>query len=273
MTMPLLHFAHGNSFPAGTYRQFCDHLRPSFDVRALDMHGHNPAFPVADGWHALVAELIDQLEHYPEPAILVGHSLGGMLSLMAARERPDLARCVVMLDSPVVAGWRAWLWWAVKSYGLAGRLSPARYAERRRTVWPDVQSALDHLGSKEVFAAWAPGVLADYIEHGLKPHPQGVELRFSREIESAVYSSLPHHMGSVARAPFPVPVGFIAGTRSAELKQAGLAATRRLVGPNFAEIDGGHLFPMESPEQAARLTREMLATLLGQGQGAAGRAA
>ena len=40
MTKPLLHFAHGNSFPAGVYRQFLDGLRDDFDIHAIDMFGH-----------------------------------------------------------------------------------------------------------------------------------------------------------------------------------------------------------------------------------------
>jgi pimeloyl-ACP methyl ester carboxylesterase len=264
MTKSLLHFTHGNSYPAGTYRRFFDHLREDFDVRALDMHGHDPAYPVSDGWPALVDELIEQLAGYPGPAILVGHSLGGMLSLMAGRRRPDLVRCVVMLDSPVVAGWRAWLWRLAKLKGWGDRFSPARLSERRRNVWPDVEAAHQHFSAKPMFAAWAPGVLGDYLEHGLIPHPEGTQLRFQRDVETAIYRSLPHHMGGVARAPFPVPVGFIGGTRSVELGQAGVGATRRLVGRHFAMIEGSHLFPLESPQAAARLTREMIAALLAQ---------
>jgi pimeloyl-ACP methyl ester carboxylesterase len=264
MTKPLLHFTHGNSFPAGTYRQFLDHLREDFDVRALDMHGHDPAYPVSDGWPALVEELIEQLTHYPQPAILVGHSLGGMLSLMAGKQRPDLVRCVVLLDSPVVSGWRAWILRLAKLQGWADRYSPARISERRRNLWPDVEAAHQHFSSKSVFAEWAPGVLADYLEHGLTPHPDGMQLRFKRDVETAIYRSLPHHIGGVVRPPYPVPIGFIGGTESVELKQAGLGATRCLVGRNFAEIKGGHLFPLESPQLAAGLTREMIASLLGQ---------
>lgn len=267
MTKPLLHFSHGNSFPAGTYRRFFSFLEPDFEIRSVDMHGHDPAYPVTDGWPKLVEELIAQLERYQQPAILVGHSLGGMLSMMAANQRPDLARCVVMLDSPVVAGWRAWLWRVAKKRGWGDRISPARFSRRRRTVWPDREAAHQHFGSKDVFQAWAPGVLADYLEHGLKPHPEGLELRFSREVETDIYNALPHHMGSVLRGPYPVPIGFVAGTTSVELKQAGLDATRRLVGENFVEIEGGHLFPMESPELAARLTREMIGRLLGREAG------
>jgi pimeloyl-ACP methyl ester carboxylesterase len=262
MTKPLLHFTHGNSFPAGVYRRYFDGLRDRFDVHATDMVGHDDAFPVSDGWHGLVDELIARLERYQAPVILVGHSLGGMLSMMAAKQRPDLARCVVMLDSPVVAGWRAWLLKVAKARRWDDNFSPAKSSQRRRTVWPDAATAYQHFVSKPIFAAWAPGVLADYLEHGLMPHPDGVQLRFSREIETAIYRSIPHHLGSLVRPPFPVPIGFIGGDDSVELRQAGLAATRRLVGPHFSEIKGGHLFPMESPDQAAKLTREMIAALL-----------
>ncbi|MES2298536.1 MAG: alpha/beta hydrolase [Pseudomonadota bacterium] len=263
MTRPLLHFAHANSYPAGTYRQFFELLGADFDVRALDMHGHDPAYPVDDNWQSLVDELIAQLQAYPQPAILVGHSLGGLLSLMAAHKRPELVRCVVMLDSPVVAGWRAVFWGLVKNQRWSDRYSPAKFSARRRNVWPDVEAAHAHFSAKEMFAAWAPGVLSDYLASGLKPHAQGAQLRFTREVETAIYRSLPDHLGQVVRGRFPVPVGFIGGTTSQECRQAGQAATRRLVGRHFKLIEGGHLFPMESPEAAALATRAMIASLMG----------
>lgn len=265
MTKPQLHFAHANSYPAGTYRRFFDLLSEDFDIQALDMHAHNPRYPVQTGWGALVDEYIDELAaRYREPVILLGHSLGGMLSLMAAKQRPDLVRCVVMLDSPVVAGWRAALWRLAKLQGWGHRVSPGRFSEKRRNVWPTREAAHAHFIAKPMFAAFAPGVLDDYLEHGLEAHAEGVQLRFSREVETEIYNALPHHMGALANGSFPVPVGFIGGTESAELRQAGLAATRRLVGPNYTAIKGTHLFPMESPALTAQLTREMIAQLLGQ---------
>lgn len=274
MTRPLLHFVHGNSYPSGAYGRLLDALRDEYDVRTTDMLGHDPRYPVDDNWQGLVAELIAQLETYGEPAILVGHSLGGAVAMLAAARRPDLARCVVMLDSPVVGGWRALVWRVAKALGLGRRLSPGGIAIRRRHVWPSRAAAYEHFHGKPIFRAWAPGALDDYLDHGLVSHADGVQLRFSPEVESDIYSTLPHDMDRILRAPFPVPIGFVAGTDSLELRRAGLDATRRLVGDNLVTIPGTHLYPMESPQLTAQLTRGMIVRLLARERGShAGRMA
>ena len=256
--LPILHFVHANSYPSATYRQLFKHLGAHYAVQALPMHAHDPRYPVQNGWHHLMQELLDGLiARYDRPVILAGHSMGGMLALMVARARPDLVRCVVLLDSPVVAGWRAMLLCWAKAAGAGRRIGPARFSARRRNVWPDAEAAFAHYAAKPLFSVWPEAVLRDYLAIGLVPHPHGVTLRFTRETETDVYSTLPHHLGRLV-AHFPVPVGFIGGERSVECRQAGLGATRRLVGRHFTLLPGGHLFPMESPAATAAAVHHMV---------------
>jgi hypothetical protein len=53
-------------------------------------------------------------------------------------------------------------------------------------------------------------------------------------------------------------VAFIGGTRSAENRQAGLAAVRALAHGRIQWIEGSHLFPMEKPAETAAAVLRML---------------
>ena len=91
-----------------------------------------------------------------------------------------------------------------------------------------------------------------------------MQLRFDREVETAIYNALPHHMGKLIAARLS---GAGRLHRRAPIRKScarpALRLDAQLVGENFVMIEGGHLFPLEQPERAARLTREMIARLLG----------
>ena len=60
-------------------------------VEAVDLPGHGAdTTPVAGcTLDAYVARVVEALERAPEPAVLVGHSLGGITVAQAAERRPD----------------------------------------------------------------------------------------------------------------------------------------------------------------------------------------
>ena len=263
----LLQFSHGNGFPAGSYRAFfaaLEALVPSIAIRAVERIGHDARYPITDNWPHLVDELVAQIDARDDtnsPLILAGHSLGGYLSLMAAYRRPDVVRAVLLLDSPIVPRWKAVLFAFAKKTGFDERFSPARLTRKRREQWPDRATAHAHFSSKPMFAAFDPDAFDDYLDAGLIETHAGASLAFEREREYKIYRTLPHHLHRLTRNGAPCPVGFIGGTRSAELRLAGRSATRRLVGSHFKMIEGGHLFPMESPQKTAEATVAMLKEL------------
>ncbi len=257
-------FAHANGFPSGTYRQLFEAWQAAgWRVAAPPMLAHDPAYPVSGNW----PHLRDQLAAFVEresPGLrvaLVGHSLGGYLSLLVACRRPELASAVVLIDSPVLTGWRAHSVQVLKATGLIGRVSPGRVSQTRRERWASVEEAKRHYATKSVFARWAPGVLDDYLAAGLEPHPEGgVTLAFKREIETKLYNTLPHTSGPLLRRHPPrCPVSFLGGTQSVEVRQVGLAATRAVTQGRIEWLEGSHLFPMEHPKAAAKAVLRLLA--------------
>ncbi|MDR7094636.1 alpha/beta hydrolase [Hydrogenophaga laconesensis] len=287
--MSLIIFSHANSFPASTYGVLFKSLRArGHAVRAVDRFGHEPHYPVTSNWPHLVQQLADfaapEIERHGRGAWLVGHSLGGFLSLMCAARHPMLGghavRGVVLIDSPLLGGWRARTLELIKRTQLVGSISPGKVSRGRRRVWPDADAALAHFSSKKAFAHWDPHVLHDYIEHGTREEvdahgkPRRV-LVFDREVETAIYNTLPHNLDRLLRRhPLQCPVGFVGGTRSLEMKQVGMSMTLRLVGRKHPErlkiLEGSHLFPMERPLETAAAIDEMIGLLTPTGHPAEG---
>lgn len=262
--MPTLVFCHANGFPAGTYRTLFERWRQAgWEVHAPAQLGHDPARAPRSGWSPLRDELIEFIERTcagRTPVALVGHSMGGYLSLLVAARRPDLVSAVVMLDSPIVSGWRARAFRLMKATGLIRRGGPGRVSARRRERWASREAARQHFASKPTFARWPAAVLADYLDHGLVDEPAGgVKLAFAREVETAIYNTLPHHLEPLLdRQPLRCPVAYVAGRGSRESRQLGLGLVRRLAGPRWRWIEGSHLFPMEHPGATAAAVLELL---------------
>jgi pimeloyl-ACP methyl ester carboxylesterase len=264
MTPSPIVFSHANGFPAGTYRVLFDAWGAAgHAVHAIERIGHDPAHPVTSNWPHLRDHLVAFVEREAgEPAWLVGHSLGGLLSVLAASRRPEIARGLVLLDSPLIAGWRAHSLRMAKATGLVRRVSPGRVSQRRRREWDSRAAVHAHFAAKHAFARWDPRVLADYVHAGFEDREGRSVLAFDRDIETRIYNTLPHHLPSVLRRhPLQCPAAFIAGTQSAEMRQAGVEASRRLARERFVWMQGTHLFPMERPDETAAEVLRLIATM------------
>ncbi len=265
--LPHLIFSHANSFPASTYRVlFAELRRRGLKVKALDQFGHDTRYPVTNNWPHLVQQLVDfakaETDKAGAPAFLVGHSLGGFLSLMAAARHPELACGVLLIDSPILGGWRATSVGMAKTTQLIGAISPGAVSRQRRNSWPGLDAAYEHFRHKKAFAHWDPQVLRDYVEHGTEPQGDKRVLRFAREVETAIYNTLPDNLDKLLRRhPLKCPAAFIGGTHSVEMKQVGMAMTQKVTRGRISMVDGSHLFPMEQPIATAAAIETSLLNL------------
>ena len=258
---PLIIFSHGNSFPASTYGVVFRQLESrGFAVKAIEKFGHDPAYPVTSNWPHLVQQLADfstqQVKKSGQAVFLVGHSLGGFLSMMCAARHPELGgkavRGVVLLDSPLIGGWRATGLSLAKRTSLVSSVSPGVVSRKRKHQWPDKDDVLAYFRSKKAFANWDDKVLSDYIEQGTHDDEGLRRLSFDRNVETAIYNTLPHNLDQlVKRHPLKCPVTFIGGRQSVEMRKVGMALTEKVSKGRIMMLDGSHLFPMEKPVATA----------------------
>jgi pimeloyl-ACP methyl ester carboxylesterase len=258
MPKEIIHFAHANGFPALTYSKLFSLLKDDFEIGYIERQGHDPEFPVNDGWSNLRDELGKEIEgRYDSPIIGMGHSLGGILHFLLACKKPQLYSRIILLDSPIIGPLSSFAIRLGKKLNLIDRFSPSRVARLRRNNWQSKEEAFQHYKQKEKFAAFDEDMLRDYIEHGCIESENGIELYFKPEIEAAIYRGVPHNLPSY-RGKSRVPISYISGGNSEEGKLAGLGFMKKHIVDDFHTIEGTHLFPMEKPLETAKLIKRIL---------------
>ncbi|SDL81982.1 Pimeloyl-ACP methyl ester carboxylesterase [Modicisalibacter muralis] len=254
-------FAHANGFPGASYRSFLAPLAKRFELHPMDRLAHHPDYPVSNNWPALCDELVANLRAFDAPIIGVGHSMGGVLMLMAAEAMPEAFRCLVVLDPPLMVGRDALSLRLAKRLGLADRVTPAGRSLGRRHIWPNREAMHHYLRRRTLFAHFTDEALRDYIEGATRLHDDGsAELVYDPAIEVEVFRHLPDHLHGLTRR-LAVPLALIAGADSTLLTSS---RRRRLArhGVRVEQTPGGHMFPMEYPDEARQSLLDVLDSLL-----------
>ena len=260
---PIVHLAHANGFPPGTYRPLAEALTDNNHVIAMPSRPLWPGSQAesAPDWHPLADDLIQGLDSLGLRGIFgVGHSLGGVLTLWAAVRRPDLFRAVVLVDPVILPPARLWVLRLLRLVGLHRRRPLVRGALRRRRVWPSRQTCYQHYRVKPLFATWPDASLMAYVEAATLERADGqVELVYPPEWEAHIFATIPTDAWqAVPRLRTPALV--IRGEHSDIFRSESQARMERLVPQaRFVVVAGaGHLVPMERPVETAAAIRDFL---------------
>ncbi|MCY3833152.1 MAG: alpha/beta hydrolase [Chloroflexi bacterium] len=263
---PPLHLAPANGFPPRAYLPLLRKLRAyrcvSLPPRALwDDQGPPSAYR---DWSADAEDLLAGLAARQIGAVIAaGHSLGGIVSMLALLKAPERFKALIMLDPPILppamlaAVRRAW------DDGAIEQMPLVQGALRRRETFASRAEAFARFRHKRLFADWSDESLWLYVEHGVRPRGSGdgFELVWSREWEAhyfaTVYLRIWEDLPRLTGSP---PVLIVRGGESDAFAAESFARLRSLTpAAHCLELAGqGHLFPQAAPKLTARVILDWL---------------
>jgi pimeloyl-ACP methyl ester carboxylesterase len=232
---PPIVFIHGWCCDGTYWREQLPEFARDHRVVALDLRGHGQSdkpdqdYTIA-GFVDDVAWLCDEIKL--DRPIVVGHSMGGMITLNLVRQRPKLARAAVLADPPIRR--------------LPGAPDPVAQAILAGLRSPAYASVLQNLVQGFLFNADS--------DPGLKAEVSGAMSAAPQRVICTAFASIVAEAPSTA-GPLPVASLFVRAathTLSAEDIQA------LFPGVKVAEMDTAHFVMMERPDEFNAIVREFV---------------
>lgn len=264
--LPLVVFLHGNGFSAGAYMPMHNILARHVDLLLLDIPGHgqsDPLIPFA-GWNktaGLLREAIQKTGLLENRTVYgVGHSLGGIFTLLTAREDPAMYQSLVLLDPILFPPNMLFGMRVVSRLGLTGFVHPhVRPTLRRRRHWDTREDAYHYFHGRKIFRDWTDDAIRSYVEHALcDDSGGGVTLCCAPETESAFFASLPDGVWDALKF-LEIKARILKGDTSYPFSHKA-ASKAQAMNQNieYKVVSGGHCFMQEQPQAAAT---EVLASI------------
>lgn len=164
----------------------------------MDDRGHGRTTALADprklkNWNPFAEDLERFVDQLGRPVIAMGHSRGGVVSLLLALKRPDLVRALILIDPTILPFWWMWWWYLVKKAGIAKFAPIVATAAKRKRIWPGRETILKAYRTKRVFRSWSKGFLEAYITESTHATGQGtIKLSCEPAWESRCFAVCPH---------------------------------------------------------------------------------
>ncbi|WP_404363336.1 alpha/beta fold hydrolase [Marinobacter sp.] len=261
---PLIHFIHGNGYAGLVYEHLLSPLLDHADLFISDIQGHGDSDHGGRfrGWNATAGFCHEALEGFlPQyvdakgqqaPLYGLGHSFGGVMTVLIMASFPGLFRQSVLLDPVVFTRSMIALMTLSDRVGLWQRNTMASRARRRQTYWQDEKEAFGYFHQRGIFRGWDDRCLTSYVRYGLKPVESGaLTLRCLPERESELFGSFPRGLWRALRK-VQTPTHVIHGERTYPFVAQSVSRWQSGNGAVTSETaPGGHCFMLEKPETTA----------------------
>ena len=260
-----VHFASANGFPIATYQEFFDAFADTYrftgmDCRATWLPTQEPpkrfsAFDFAD-------DLINIIEQQQRQAVIgMGHSYGGLITLIAATKRPDLfTKLVIIEPATTPQDWVLWFYSHIPRALLMRWFPLIEGSLKRRTTWSSPEEFYQHYHGHPTFKHFTDRSLTEYANNGLRQLDDGnYQLIFSPQWEAHIFCSLKSFWLYLNKLSIPV---YVLRAQHSPLNTAQSYHRHRKVFKHHINTDvvadAHHLLTHEQPIKTANIIQSWL---------------
>lgn len=263
---PLLHLAPANGFPPRTYlpllRKLSAYRSVCLPPRAL-WGDQAPPTTYRDWGSDADDMLAGFVAHDLRDVIALGHSLGGVVSMLALQKAPERFKALIMLDPPILLPDMLEVIRGAWEGGYMDQMPLVQGALRRREVFASRQEAFERFRQKPLFADWSDESLWLYIEHGTskRSNEGDYELLWSTAWEAHYFSTVYLQIWEVLPRLTAAPPALLVRGRASDTLVAEAFERVQSLAPALDCIDmagQGHLFPLAAPDETAKLITDWL---------------
>lgn len=261
----VIHLAVANGFPPAVYEPLLRPVTADFRVLSLPPRplwpGEQPPDQLHD-WQMTADDLLDGLRnHNLTDVIAIGHSFGGVASMLAVLADPARFRALCLLDPTILPPPALDYMAQMQAEGNIGEFPLVQGALRRRAQFESAEAAYAYFKTRPLFQNWPDETVRLYAESGTRPTTNGgVELAWSPAWEAYIFSTLYTRTWDVlSRLSLPLLV-IRGGESDTFIPEAAAQIQHLLPDTTYAEIAGhGHLFPMSAADTTAPIIQKWLA--------------
>jgi pimeloyl-ACP methyl ester carboxylesterase len=241
---------HANASSSSQWRSLMEELSPKFHVLAADSYGSgkSPPWPPGDAWLRDEVTLLEPVfERAGDPFVLVGHSYGGAIALIAALSHPHRVRALAVYEPTL--------------FSLIGADSPP--PNDADGIKNAVRAATAHLDAGDSRSA-AEAFIDFWMGKGSWARmPEARQEPIAKSV-----ASIPAWSNALLKEPTPlaafrhltIPILYMTGSES-PASSLGVARLLMPVLPNVEVIDFkglGHMGPVTHPEPVNRAIARFL---------------
>lgn len=259
-----VNFLHANGFCAKMYYPFFKYLADTAKITACDIRGHgdtqSQALTKIKHWSIFADDLKEFLEQKATaPVTGIGHSLGGVITFMAAAKYPHLFNKIILIDPVIFPPAFLSMVRILKIFGLHKHIPVAKGARRRKSEFTSKEEAYIRFNGRGIFAEWPDEFVHSYVDSCVKETDGKAALKCDNEVEAQFFESLPTDIWKYP-AKIKCPVLAVWGENSEMFFNPVAKKLKELIPDYQLRVISGanHFIPMVKPQELAQVIKEYL---------------